>query len=397
MKVAEKEAKTIETKEQKKEEKVKKERDYSIDLIRVVACLSVICAHLSLQVLNTAYNRIDWSRLLEKSFLKDGIALFFMITGFFLVNGRSYKKIWSGTIKKILLPSFIFVLFTQAFYPFIVNKESFLYCLQNFNINPIQIVQSILKGDITYLNDLCAHLWYIYSYVKVVIWIPILWLVCKETNECKLARKIMLGFGIASLLLQDIQRFFVLPVIGEIKLLTIVPTEIVYVLLGYELFVRKDKLKNNKKLTIISLIGFVATNLIKYRVEIFYMVANNLVDIVGRPNFIEWEYTAFNVVSGLCWFIFLYSIDLKNEKFKKALLWLSNKTFGIYLVHYLILAKVDLYKFEKIEKFVLELLYLFVGMIVTLILSLIILVIIEQIKKIFSKGIKLVFNKKEES
>ena len=102
MKVAEKEAKTIETKEQKKEEKVKKERDYSIDLIRVVACLSVICAHLSLQVLNTAYNRIDWSRLLEKSFLKDGIALFFMITGFFLVNGRSYKKIWSGTIKKIL-------------------------------------------------------------------------------------------------------------------------------------------------------------------------------------------------------------------------------------------------------------------------------------------------------
>lgn len=399
MKVAVEQTKDIEIenkviKETTKEKTVKK-RDYSIDLIRVVACLSVICAHLCLQVLNTAYNRIDWSRLLEKSFLKDGIALFFMITGFFLVNGRSYKKIWSGTIKKILLPSFIFVLFTQAFYPFIVNKETFLYCIQNFNINPLGIIQSILKADITYLNDTCAHLWYIYSYIKVVIWIPILWLVCKETNECKLARRIMLGFGIAKLLLQDIQRFFILPVIGEINILTIVPTEIVYVLLGYELFVHKDKLKNNKKLTILTFIGFVATNLIKYRVEILYMVVNSLVDIVGRPNFIEWEYTAFNIISGLCLFMFLYSIDLKNEKFNKVLLWLSNKTFGIYLVHYLILAKIDLYKFEKIEKFIFELLYLFVGMIITLILSLIILVIIEQIKKVFIKGINLILKKQE--
>lgn len=399
MKVAEKESKNLvqqeKTEDSNLQDKKVKKRDYSIDLIRVVACLSVICAHLCLQVLNTAYNRIDWSRLLEKSFLKDGIALFFMITGFFLVNGRSYKKIWSGTIKKILLPSFIFVLFTQAFYPFIVNKESFLYCIQNFNVNPMGIIESILKADVSYLNDTCAHLWYIYSYIKVIIWIPILWLVCKETDECKLARRIMLGFGITKLLLQDIQRFFILPVIGEINILTIVPTEIVYVLLGYELFVHKDKLKNNKKLTIFAFIGFVATNLIKYRVEILYMVVNSLVDIVGRPNFIEWEYTAFNVVSGLCWFIFLYSIDIKGEKFKKVLLWISNKSFGIYLIHYLILAKIDLYKFEKIEKFIFELLYLFVGMIITLILSLIILVIIEKIKNLFLKGFKLIFKKQE--
>ncbi len=399
MKVAEKESKNLvqqeKTEDSNLQDKKDKKRDYSIDLIRVVACLSVICAHLCLQVLNTAYNRIDWSRLLEKSFLKDGIALFFMITGFFLVNGRSYKKIWSGTIKKILLPSFIFVLFTQAFYPFIVNKESFLYCIQNFNVNPMGIIESILKADVSYLNDTCAHLWYIYSYIKVIIWIPILWLVCKETDECKLARRIMLGFGIAKLLLQDIQRFFILPVIGEINILTIIPTEIVYVLLGYELFVHKDKLKNNKKLTIFTFIGFVATNLIKYRVEILYMVVNSLVDIVGRPNFIEWEYTAFNIISGLCLFMFLYSIDIKGEKFKKVLLWISNKSFGIYLIHYLILAKIDLYKFEKIEKFIFELLYLFVGMIITLILSLIILVIIEKIKNLFLKGFKLIFKKQE--
>ena len=39
-----------------------KKRDISIDLIRIVACISVILTHLCLQVLNRCYNRIDWSR-----------------------------------------------------------------------------------------------------------------------------------------------------------------------------------------------------------------------------------------------------------------------------------------------------------------------------------------------
>jgi len=37
-----------------------KKRDISVDLIRLFACLSVIGTHLCLQVLNQAYNRIDW-------------------------------------------------------------------------------------------------------------------------------------------------------------------------------------------------------------------------------------------------------------------------------------------------------------------------------------------------
>lgn len=206
-------------------------RDISIDFIRVIACFSVILTHLCLQVLNQCYNRIDWSRLLEKSFFTDGVPLFFMITGFFLVNGRSYKKIWKSTAKKILLPTVIFVVITEIFYLFIVNKESFMYCIKNLNINMIGIIQAILKADVTYLNSLCAHLWYIFSYVKIIIWIPILWLVCKEDKNSKLARRIMISFTVINLILGDIQRFVTVPVIGEVNILTIIPTEILYVLL----------------------------------------------------------------------------------------------------------------------------------------------------------------------
>lgn len=359
----------------------KNKRDVSIDFIRIVACMSVILTHLCLQVLNRCYNRIDWSRLLEKSFLTDGVPLFFMITGFFLVNGRSYKKIWKSTFIKILIPSFIFVIFVQIFNPFILNQMSFIECIQNINFSFTPIIQAILKADVKYLNALCDHLWYIFSYVKIVIWIPILWLVCSQDNKAKLARRIMLTLSIASAVLVDIQKFWLLP-IGEINLLTIIPREIMYVLLGYELYLHKDKIKNNKKLCIISLIGFIAINFIRYRTEMFYMVLNYLTDIVDRENFMEWRYTCLNIFSGMFLFMFLYSFEIKNEKLSKILVWVSDKTFGIYLIHYLILAKIDLYKFEKIEKFVFEILYLIIGLIVTFALSIVIITLIKKITNV---------------
>lgn len=365
-----------------------KKRDISIDLIRIVACISVILTHLCLQVLNRCYNRIDWSRLLEKSFLTDGVPLFFMITGFFLVNGRSYKKIWKSTFFKILLPTFIFVIFVQMFQPFILNQASFIDCIRNVNFSLVPIIQAILKADVKYLGSLCDHLWYIFSYIKIVIWIPILWLVCKETDNSKLARRIMLGLSFASAILTDIQKFWIIPVVGEINILTIIPREIMYVLLGYELFVHKDKIKNNKKICIISLIGFIILNLIRYKTEMFYMVLNYLTDIVGRPNFMEWRYTSLNIFSGIFLFLFLYSFEIKNEKISKILVWISDKTFGIYLIHYLILAKIDLYKFEKIEKFIFEILYLIIGLIITFAISIIIVTIIQKISRAIVKLFK---------
>ena len=243
-------------------------------------------------------------------------------------------------------------------------------------------MQSILKGDVSYLNSLCAHLWYIYSYIKIVIWIPILWLVCKEDKNAKLARRIMMILSIAGLFLEDVQRFWIIPVVGKISVMQIIPIEILYVLLGYELFVNKERIKKNKKLSIACLIGYFVINFLRYRTEMQYMVNNSLVHIIGRDSFMEWRYTCFNVISGLLLFMFLYSFEIKNEKISKIILWISNKTFGIYLIHYLVLAKIDLYKFEKIEKFYLEIIYLFLGLIVTFVISILIIMIIEQIKKV---------------
>ena len=392
MKVAEQEKSSNEKIEENKltENKPIKKRDISAELIRVIACLLVIGNHLCLQVYNVYDVQVDWSRLFQRCFLTDCIPLFFMLTGFFIANGRSYKKIWKKTAKNVLLPTFIFVIFTQIFHPFIINRESFMYCLKTFDLNIDGIITAVLKADVSYLQGLCDHLWYIFAYVKIIIWIPLLWLVCKNNKESNLARRIMISLGLLSLFTSDIQRFVTFS-FGKIEILNLASAEILYVLLGYELFIHKDKFRN-KKVLIVSLLLFGLINVAKYEIEKQYMIINHFYDIVGRENFLDWKYTILNVISSVSLFVFLYSFEIKNEKLGNLLVWLSDKTFGIYLIHYLILAKVDLYKFEKIGKVVYELIYMAVGLVVVFIASIIIVLLLRKIRDLTIKIFKVIIN-----
>lgn len=236
----------------------------------------------------------------------------------------------------------------------------------------------------TAINGLCEHLWYILSYVKIVIWIPVLWLVCKEENTPKLARKIIIGFGLLATVITDVQRFASFPEIGALKVFQLVDREILYVLLGYELFVHKDKIKGNKKLFALSTIVFLLINFIRYKIEIQYMVINSFTDIVGRESFIGWRDTCISIISGISLFMAIYSFQINSEKLNNIITWIADKTFGIYLVHYLIIAKVDLYKFETIEKFYAELIYLIIGVTATFIVSLLIVALLKKLKKYVS-------------
>lgn len=371
-----------------------KKRDASIELIRIVACITVVLTHLSLNVFDQYHSQVDWSRLFEKCFFTDGVPLFYMIIGFFIANGRSYKKIWSNTFKKIILPVLFYIGFAQIFFMFIINRQSFGWCINNAitNLNIQGFIRTVITGDVVHINSLCAHLWYIISYIKIVIWIPILWLICKEDDNSKLARRMVIGFGIISMIIADIQRFITLP-IGIINVFNIVDIDILYVLLGYELFVHKDKIKNNKKVCLISGLLFVLINVARYKIEMQYMVLNNFYEITGRESFVDWKNTALNLISAISMFMVIYSFDIKNEKLSKIINWIADKTFGIYLIHYLLLAKIDLYKFDKIGTLLYELIYLAAGVVIIFTTSLLITWLLRLIKNLIITGFKKIFHK----
>jgi surface polysaccharide O-acyltransferase-like enzyme len=124
------------------------------------------------------------------------------------------------------------------------------------------ILRAILTGDVIHINSLCAHLWYIFSHIKIVIWMPLLWLICKNESTPNLARRMAIVFGVIALILQDVQKFVVIPDFA-LNVFTMVDPVILYVLFGYELFINKDKIKNNKKLCVISLALFAFINVVK--------------------------------------------------------------------------------------------------------------------------------------
>ena len=77
------------------------------------------------------------------------------------------------------------------FFMFITNKQPFSWCMEHAvtNMNWGGILRTTLTGDLKHINSLCAHLWYIFSYVKIIIFVPILWLLFKEEKIPVLAEK----------------------------------------------------------------------------------------------------------------------------------------------------------------------------------------------------------------
>ena len=89
--------------------------------------------------------------------------------------------------------------------------------------------------------------------------------------------------------------------------------------------------------------------------------------------------------------------DVLNEKLSNIINWVADKTFGIYLIHYLLLAKIDLYKFDKIGNFAYELIYLAVGLVVIFALSLLIVCLLRGVKNTILKLCNILKLKKQKT
>lgn len=376
--------KNIEKQENVQDKKVKT-RDYNIDLIRVFACLAVIGFHLALTTYNVYEVGVDWSRLFTKAFLQDGVGLFFIITGFFIANGKTYSQVIKHTLKRVVLPAFICLCLCQFFNEWILNKDTFMNCLTNIDIGDVTaILTAVFRGDTHEALPIAAHLWYIFAYIEIMIFIPVFHLLCKPNNETKCARYVLMFMCFMNMLVKDIEKFYVSPIVHYFTVFSMIGPHMLMILIGYELYLYKDKIKEKKKLIIpIGLLCYVIVNVLRYKLESQYMIINHL---VKEGAFMSWD-TSIGVISTVIIFKVLYALDLKNMKFNKFLAFASSLTFGVYLIHFPLLAKIDLFKFEKICTIPYELLYMVLGILITFTVSGLMTYIITKCVKLIGKGI----------
>lgn len=155
-------------------------RNSSMDLARVVACVMVICLHITAAWKYGVYGTFEWNiSVIYDCLSRSAVPLFFMISGAF------YKKAkLIGQKEKI--EHFILIFFlVSAFY-------SFSDAYYN-SICGIEIENNILNAILNYKY----HLWYIPAYIFILIVAPIIVKIMEEEVYGKYMLAIWVIFSIS--------------------------------------------------------------------------------------------------------------------------------------------------------------------------------------------------------
>lgn len=144
-------------------------RDSSVELAKIFGSLIVIGVHTCLSsVVDGAY---DLSRVFISCVLADGVAVFWLITVFFYFN-NTYEKILRKSLKSIGIPMLVFSVFSFYFSACVLYDAPLIQSLYHTREEYI----SVLKTLLTWNNPVpCgSHLWYLYTYILLIVIFPIL-------------------------------------------------------------------------------------------------------------------------------------------------------------------------------------------------------------------------------
>ncbi|WP_281526290.1 acyltransferase [Intestinibacter bartlettii] len=308
-----------------------KKRKTELDLLRILACIAVIVIHIPIALNTDACPKTSMVYQVYNvynSLSRWCIPVFTMISGCFLLNNN--KEI---TIKSIYFKNIFRIIKAFIFW-------SIIYALYNLR-NDFEIkifILKIMNGE--------WHMWYLFMITGLYIITPILREIIIKMDKKTLEYWLILMF-IFSVVIPFIR---LIPNIESITEYIMSKGNIpflcgytVYYILGYYLstYDISDKLK--KIIYIFGIIG-----------AIFTIVGNAILPILFVNNEMGFNgYHCLNVFfMSIAIFIFFKNNVSKwkcIEKYSERIYKISSRTFGIYLIHVLIIEIIGNYNFIKVN------------------------------------------------
>ena len=327
-----------------------KKKYYYIDFLRIFSMFAVVFLHTASDLLRTEYNEAVWhfSNVLTSLF-SVSVPIFFMISGVMLLSGEkssSIKDLYRIRLKKIVLPFLFWSLFALIYY---FLTEYIYYGTLNF---------SALKYRVTHFlsEPVTIHLWFMYALIPIYIILPFLKILVDNINK-KQSLYLFLIWLVFSVLTTTVQNFLT----GEYKSLVtfnysfnlnIIGGYVGFFVLGY--YLHNIDFKVKRKYLIIFII-----------LDIFIISLGTYIIYILKNGYFE----NFKVYSGiftasLSIAVFLLFKDIfknkENVKFPKLLNIVSETSFGIYLIHNLVINFFNLNYFIQPEGGILFLLLRFI-------------------------------------
>lgn len=367
--------------------KEKKNNDAIVELFRIIAIFMVIGTHLKFDYIENG--KVLVGQAFITCLVGDGVAIFWMIMGFFFFKKQDYKQRIRKLFKRIILPLVLGTMLYFYLYEFVCGISTLKDSIIHTNVEYINLFKDGLLKWKNVVSS-CGHLWYLYVYCIVVFMAPILEKI-KEWVDSINVKYIVYGILIL-LFVNDVSNnellsFSHYSINGALG-------AFIFMILGNSLYENREQLKNDKLVPIFGLITFLLVNI--FRTFVLY---NN--QSSSEPIF--W-YTSFSAISMISLFALVFGFSNLVNKSNKTIKLINH--FGplvmyVYIIHMMVIgflmnrgyAGCISNIFEKV-KFG-SLFYYLSMILIVFLFSLIISEVYLWLKKII-KSASLCFRKKEE-
>lgn len=311
---------------------MKQKRIVQIDIMKLLCALFVVMIHIVTDY-RVQQGIISKNILLAESFLRCCVPVFFMCSGYFLfIKDNSVKKTYKKMIRSLVIPTLAVVLFWYIFNNVVENQNTIIECIKNIQIESFgQLLKGIINWDLSGVKN-GFYLWFMISLIKIYIAYPVLKLVCVDEPKASKIRKYCLGLGMLSEMIFPTIESFSHNTVSIYGYSIWGDYSFVYVLIGYELYLIFSITDTKLKGSIYGFAVYISGAMITYLGTVY-------VDVKFDGSFKGWffEYNQIGVfISAVGFFYFIINLNIRNENICNIISFLAQRTFAVYLVHYIV-------------------------------------------------------------
>ena len=326
-------------------------RNVKIELIRIIACYIVVMYHIR-DMAFKSNGELSETVVFFECICTICVVTFFMLTGFFIYNKKGniiadWLKLLKGFFKQIFIPFLLISIITIIFHDYFISKDTFVSCMRNISLIKIvnDLYMSLRYFRAEYLPGTAAHLWYIFSYFLIILFYPLTRLFLTKLPKLVVYTFLVI-LGIL-LIANDYLIFYGNPTLNFI--FDIIKKPIYYSAVGHVVYndILKKKIDNIKSDSYIINLPFFCFSILFYIISfisLFITQKNYYLGENGQYVYTSWL-SIFSLLLTTCYIFIVYNLNfdkiIVRDTMKEKILFFSSKTFGIYLVHYLISTKLN--------------------------------------------------------
>ena len=182
---------------------ISRKRNINVEVLRICSAWLVILTHMLNKNYTDSTGGIRDKVCLLNTICIVAVPCFFMVAGYFATKGQSIARKLRHVGISVVIPSLIVIFLYQALWAWITGQASLTQSISQADYG------AIWTHSITWsINKLpgCSTLWYITTYVQLMLMFPVFSLLCAEGKEARNARITVYALCLSAYFIKDLQQ-----------------------------------------------------------------------------------------------------------------------------------------------------------------------------------------------